>query len=297
LAKVQEKLPFVKQTPSEMAQSAKSSAQETANYYLGKVQTSKIGQQTTKQLDNAVSFSELMVEICFPTDGSNADDVKELEKAEEDEEKGLVVRAGNLKDRAVRRGKRKLMSYQPVVTTLDTVQYAQAQISQVTEKLMQGTNYVATKSSEAKTLVIENYPAIKTKAEQTIAEGTNLVSQNWDQIFTTTMYIPKKALQVTGEVYISTRMMVFAYTEAHSVSEIPHAVAEMAESYYANLKTEGVSVEQAKEKAIAFVYVPAQVVAEYIRQTRLVQWVIPKSVETESIQVMESVTPDIETEE
>lgn len=87
------------------------------------MQSTSIAQQTTKQLDNAVSFSELMVEICFPTDGSNAEDVKELEKAEEDEEKGLIIRAGNLKDRALRRGTRKLMSYKPIVSTLDTVSF------------------------------------------------------------------------------------------------------------------------------------------------------------------------------
>ena len=104
-----------------MAESAKSKAVETANYYLEKVQSSTLGKQTTKQADNAVSFSELMVEICFPTDGSNPDDLQELEKAEEDEDKGLLIRAGNLKNRAYRRGTRKLMSYKPVLTTIDTV--------------------------------------------------------------------------------------------------------------------------------------------------------------------------------
>lgn len=107
----------------QIAVAAKNSAQNTANYYLGRAQSSTIAQQTTKQLDNAVSFSELMVEICFPTDGRSAEDVMELEKAEEDEDKGLVVRAGNLKDRALRRGTRKLMSYRPIASTVDTVSF------------------------------------------------------------------------------------------------------------------------------------------------------------------------------
>ena len=64
-----------------------------------------------------------MVEIVFPTDGNNADDLKEIEKAEEDEDKGLVVRAANLKDRTFRRGTRKLMTYQPVKSAVDMVSF------------------------------------------------------------------------------------------------------------------------------------------------------------------------------
>lgn len=60
---------------------------------------------------------------------------------------------------------------------------------------------------------MENYPTIKTKAEQTVAEGTSFLTKNWDHIYSTSMYIPKKALQVTGEVYISTQEIVFAYTK------------------------------------------------------------------------------------
>ena len=61
----------------------------------------------------------------------------------------------------------------------------------------------------------------------------------------------------------------------------------MAEKYYANLKIEGLSVEQVKEKAIGFVYVPAQVVSEYLRKSRVVQWVVPNSIQTESIEMVE----------
>lgn len=88
---------------------------------MGKVQDSSLGKRTVKQVDNAVSFSELMVEICFPTDGTNPEDVTEIEKAEEDEDKGVLARAGNLKDRAYRRSKRKLMTYHPVKTSVDMV--------------------------------------------------------------------------------------------------------------------------------------------------------------------------------
>ena len=78
-------------------------------------------QEATKQLDNVVSLSELVVEMCFPSDGSCPEDLKELEIAEQDEGKGLIVRAGNLKNKAVRRGKKKLMTYKAVQTTVDNV--------------------------------------------------------------------------------------------------------------------------------------------------------------------------------
>jgi len=86
-------------------------------------------------------------------------------------------------------------------------------MQEVTQKILQGTNYVASKSVEAKELLVENYPTIKSMAEETIAEGTDLISKNWDHIYTTTMYIPKKAIQVTGEVYINAQEIVFAYTK------------------------------------------------------------------------------------
>ena len=104
-----------------MAEAAKTSIQETVGYYLEKFQGTTVGQQAVKQAEKAVSFSELMVEICFPTDGSNIEDIQEIEKAEEDEEKGVLVRASNLKNRTYRRGTKKLMSYQLVQSTIDNV--------------------------------------------------------------------------------------------------------------------------------------------------------------------------------
>lgn len=235
-----------------------------------------------------------MVEICFPTDGSNPDDLAELEKAEEDEDKGLVVRAGNLKNRAVRRGKARLMEFTPVKTTVDTVQYAQQQISEMTDKLKQGTNYITTKTNEAKETITKSVPELRSAVSEKITEGSQLLTKQWDNVFQTTMYIPKKAIQVTGEVYVSAQEIVFAYGKAHSLSEMPHAVVEMAEKYYNNF--DATQVEKLKEKALAFVFVPAQVVSEYLKSTRVVQWVIPNTVETESIQLLE-VENEVESDE
>jgi len=157
----------------------------------------------------------------------------------------------------------------------------------MTQKVLQGTNYVATKSLEAKDLLKENYPTIKTLAQETLVEGTELIGKKWDHVYKTSMYIPKKAIQVTGEVYINAQEIVFAYSKAHSLTELPHAVVEMAEKYYNNLATEGMTMDQVKEKAVAFVYVPAQVISEYLRTSRIVQWVVPKSIQTERIEMVE----------
>ena len=66
---------------------------------------------------------------------------------------------------------------------------------------------------EVKDLVKDNYPTIKTIATETLNEGTQYVEKNWDHIYSTTMYIPKKAIQVTGSVYINAQEIVFAYTK------------------------------------------------------------------------------------
>lgn len=275
LAKVQEKIPIVKQTPQEIAEQAKEAAKQTASYYLNKAQSSNVVQEATKQLDNVVSLSELVVEMCFPSDGSCPEDLKELEIAEQDEDKGLVVRAGNLKNKAVRRGKKKLMTYKAVQATVDNVSadkvlYAQQQISEMTEKVMTGTNYVKSK-----------YPEVKSAVEVTLGK-------QWDKVYKTTMYIPNKAIQITGEVYISAQEMVFAYGQAHSVAEMPHAIVEMAEGYYNNLAKEVPIVEEIRGKAVGFALVPAQVISEYLESSRLIQWIVPKNIETSSIKVIET---------
>ena len=61
------------------------------------------------------------MELCFSTDGSCKEDIEELDQAEEDENKGALVRVTNLKDRLKRRGTRRLMTMKPVQVTVDAV--------------------------------------------------------------------------------------------------------------------------------------------------------------------------------
>ena len=58
---------------------------------------------------------------------------------------------------------------------------------------MTGTNYVKSK-----------YPEVKSAVEVTLGK-------QWDKVYKTTMYIPNKAIQITGEVYISAQEIIFAY--------------------------------------------------------------------------------------
>lgn len=78
------------------------------------------------------------------------------------------------------------------------------------------------------------------------------------------------------------------FLQAHSVAEMPHAIVEMAEGYYNNLAKEVPIVEEIRGKAVGFALVPAQVISEYLESSRLIQWIVPKNVETSSIKVIET---------
>jgi len=319
LAKVQEAFPIVNQTPCQIAASTKSSIQEKTNEYVEKVKESRVAEALTKQADTAVSFSELMVEICLPTQGSDPEDVMELERAEEDEDKGILVRATNLKDRAKRRGRRQLLTYRAVQGTVDMVQYAQVKMAEMNEKLWQGTNYVSTKANEVKDVVstratevkdtvISKVPIMNTMQaqqpasangqEEQIISNANApeecqVTDQCQNTYTTNMYIPKKALQASGKVIVSAKEIVFSYTKAESVRNMPRSVIQIADDYYSNLRQEVPLVDSIHDKAVAFVSVPAQVVAEYIHGSRPVQWILPKSIGTNQIQVFQEIDEQI----
>lgn len=70
---------------------------------------------------DVLSTFELIGELTLPTDGKCEEDMKELETDDADHEKGQLVRARNLRKKLARRGKRKLMSYQPIKFTVKTV--------------------------------------------------------------------------------------------------------------------------------------------------------------------------------
>jgi len=292
LAKVQEKIPCVKQNPCDLVEAAKTSAQDTANYYMDKVQGMTVTKTAVKQLDNAVSLSDLMVELCFPTDVTNYEDMAELERAEEDEDKGLIKHARNVKDKAYRRGSKKLMSYSQVRKTADVVQFVQNQISETTGKLIKGTNYVSSASSSS-TPVETPSTSGQTKA---LSEEENadrdFVSEDWESIDKTSMFLPKKALEMTGEVYTSAKEMVFVYSNTNALKEMPSNVVKTVESYYNKVSEDGI-INDVKDKVVSFAYVPTQVISNYMQSNRLVQWIIPNSLQQESIQVIEIVNQDV----
>jgi len=290
LAKVQEKIPIVKQNPCDLVEAAKTSAKDTANYYMEKVQGMTVTQTAVKQLDNAVSLSDLVVELCFPTDVTNYEDMAELERAEEDEDKGLIRHAQNVKDKACRRGTKKLMSFTQVRKTVDVVQFVQNQISETTGKLIKGTNYVSSASSPPSETPSTS-GQMKTLSEEENAER-DFISEDWESIHKTSMFLPKKALEMTGEVYTSAKEMVFVYSNTTALKEMPSNVVKTVESYYNKLSEDGI-VNDVKDKVVSFAYVPTQVVSNYMQSNRLVQWIIPNSLQQESIQVIEIVNEDV----
>ena len=95
----------------------------TASGYYEKVQSNRVVKMVVSRTDDVLSFSELVAELALPTDGSSEEDMKEIETAEQDSEKGALVRTRNLTCRLTRRGKRKLMSYKPVKFTVNVVRH------------------------------------------------------------------------------------------------------------------------------------------------------------------------------
>lgn len=368
LGKVQERFPMVNYPPEQIASSTVENIHERKEAIVGSVVGSVVqrkdaivgnvverkealvtgvaeSETACKVVDTcqrAISASELMVEFCFPTDGSNYDDILELERAEEDEDKGVVTRATNLKDRVKRRGTKKLMSYQVVQKSVDFVQYAQDKMFEMNDKLHKGTNYAVgeiknnvqeganmieltrehvdmmgslndmtsaavshvtgvtnnavNQVAQARAVGTHMAESVVNKGIQVIdksVEGFAQVSESgvvqgvWNQVYTASMYIPKKAIQVTGEVLISSVEVVFAFTKAHRVTEMPLAIVDMADEYYRNLKTEQPMVIQLEEKVMAFVVVPTQAVSKQVLSNKKIQWILPNIVRPDQIQMVQ----------
>jgi len=295
LAKVQEKVPCVKQDPYQMVESAKCSAKNTANYYMERVQGLTMTQAAVKQIDNAVSFSDLVVELCLPTDACSIEDMTELERQEESEDQGVIARARNVQEKACRRGTRKLMSYTRVRNTVDMVQFVQNRLSETTGKLMKGSNYVPSNSSSQPIETslheeLNNAPS-SSSANTEETDERDFLSEEWESIHKTSMFLPKKALEMTGEVYTSAKEIIFVYSSTNALKEMPSNVVSMVESYYHKINQNGL-IDDVKDKVVSFAYVPTQVITNYMQSNRLVQWIIPNSLQQEQIQVIEIVNED-----
>lgn len=93
----------------------------TATQYYDKVQNSSVVKMLVARTEDMLDYGELIAELALPTDGNSEEDMKELETADEDASKGAIVRAKNLKSKVTRRGKRKLMTYRAVKSSIDVV--------------------------------------------------------------------------------------------------------------------------------------------------------------------------------
>ena len=81
------------------------------------------------------------------------------------------------------------------------------------QKLDQGTNYVKEKAGDAKSFVNEKKQETEEFVHTQVEKTRELVKEQWDHIYETTMYIPSKAIKISGEVFLSTKEIVFAYTQ------------------------------------------------------------------------------------
>lgn len=100
-----------------------------ANDCYETVNNNCVVQFTNARINEAISLSEVAVEVVLPADPNEEEDVEEIEKeslaikkgVEAMEEKGHVKRVVALGKRIQRRGTKKLMTLRPVQITYDSV--------------------------------------------------------------------------------------------------------------------------------------------------------------------------------
>ncbi len=101
--------------------------------------------------------------------------------------------------------------------SLSQVHYAQQRIEEMNEKLGLGTYYVKEKASEAKTFVIDKKAETEKMITEQVTKTNALLKENankvWENVYSTTMYIPSKAIKISGEVFVSTKEIVFAFSQ------------------------------------------------------------------------------------
>ncbi|KAJ7339628.1 hypothetical protein OS493_006033 [Desmophyllum pertusum] len=232
---------------SETLAKIKTTVTDTASEYYGKVQSHAVVKMVYAKTEEMLSIGEFFAEAALPTDGNEEEDMKELETADEDSTKGAFIRAKNLKRLVSRRGRRKLMSYRPVKFTVNTVSCLQEQVTDLIGK-----------SSDA-----------------------------GKKVYSATMYIPNMALELSGDVIISAKELVFALHKAHSIRDMPAAAAGVVMKAVQPLS-------EAKDRLVGHIFVPPQVMTEYLLSSRPVQWIIPHIVAVEDMNKMDITMEEIE---
>ncbi|XP_078368266.1 uncharacterized protein LOC144652106 [Oculina patagonica] len=225
----------------------KTTVTDTASEYYNKVQNNAVVKMMVASTEGMISITEVIAEAALPTDGTCEEDMKELETADEDSAKGALVRVQNLQRMVTRRGKRKLMSYKPVKFSVDTASNLQEHI----------TDLLGRTSDASK------------------------------KVYSASMYIPNMALELSGEVIVSAKQLVFALNKAHSVKDMPAAVANVAMKAVQ-------PITDAKDRLAGYVFVPSQVMTEYLLSSRPVQWILPHIVAVEDMSKMDITMEEIE---
>ena len=82
----------------------------------------------------------------------------------------------------------------------------------------------------------------------------------------------------------------YVYFQAHNIKDMPAAVLNMTRKVAEPLG-------EVKNKATAYLFVPPQVMTEYILSSRPVQWIIPKIVAVEDMSKLDITMEEIQDEE
>lgn len=90
---------------------------------------------------------------------------------------------------------------------------------EMNQKLGQGTNYVKEKADEAKTMIMDKKTETEEYIQEQVSKTRDLMKEKWDNVYSSTMYIPSKAIKVTGEVFVSTKEIIFAYTQVNFIKD------------------------------------------------------------------------------
>ena len=93
-------------------------------------------------------------------------------------------------------------------------------------------------------------------------------SETGKKVYNASMYILSMALELPRDVIVSAKDLVFVLYKAHPIKDMPAAVSNCVMKAVQPLT--GV-----KDKLVSHVFVPPQVMSEYLLSSRPIQWIIP----------------------
>ncbi|CAB4026236.1 Hypothetical predicted protein [Paramuricea clavata] len=190
LAKCEETFPIITKPPAEIVSTTVDAIKGKAGDCYNAVNNTRVIQFTHARVNEAISLSELAVEVILPASPDSPEDVGEeeqesLEMKNSEVPKGHAERVLALGHRIKRRGSKKLMGLKPVQFSYDSVMSMQQNMTDLVHR-----------SQEAGKSVHE---AI--------------------------LVIPSLAIKLTGEAVVNTKAFIIAFKNTYSLNDLPGSVA------------------------------------------------------------------------